>query len=513
MQDGRIEKELSTQNGSSKGQDLPTRDGSSENEIKTRTSKTTQYFFGDNSIHVPRADTEIKNPMHEGIVSDWDAMEKVWDHALNNLLNVDMREHPFLITEQTWNPRSNREKALELAFESLQTPAFYIAKSPVASLFASGKGTGLVVDIGHEIVAITPVIDGLPHYKPARRSLYGGKFLADEVRHMLETRPIPNFPHAKTAINTPRYMIATRQAPLKLGAEARVILKNFPNAIVQGVPTKLFREFEILTRPLEEFKQTICQVSDTPYKPDTKQPAKERVFEFPDGSSHAFGDERFIVSESLFQPTLDQFQFNGFPIPSASATSGEDSKESDDKEKEKEKEAHESTEPKNSDKKELTEKKDESTSNTTTGSAATTTTATATTTTAPSTQQATPSYMINDVRPIAPFSRTLGLSDLIVSSINACDVEVRPNLANNVIITGGSSLVQGLSDRINNDLTQALPGLKIRLYAPSNMTERNFSPWLGGSILASLGSFHQLWISKREYEEVGAEKLLDRRFR
>jgi actin-like protein 6A len=34
--------------------------------------------------------------------------------------------------------------------------------------------------------------------------------------------------------------------------------------------------------------------------------------------------------------------------------------------------------------------------------------------------------------------------------------------------------------------------------------ERKSSSWLGGSILASLGTFNQLWISKKEYEEVGS---------
>ena len=35
-------------------------------------------------------------------------------------------------------------------------------------------------------------------------------------------------------------------------------------------------------------------------------------------------------------------------------------------------------------------------------------------------------------------------------------------------------------------------------------SERRFATWIGGSILASLGTFQQLWISKAEYEEHGA---------
>jgi len=37
----------------------------------------------------------------------------------------------------------------------------------------------------------------------------------------------------------------------------------------------------------------------------------------------------------------------------------------------------------------------------------------------------------------------------------------------------------------------------------ANLVERRFSVWLGGSILGSLGSFHQMWMSKAEYDEHG----------
>lgn len=37
--------------------------------------------------------------------------------------------------------------------------------------------------------------------------------------------------------------------------------------------------------------------------------------------------------------------------------------------------------------------------------------------------------------------------------------------------------------------------------------ERLFSTFIGGSILASLGSFQQLWMSKQEYAEFGPNKI------
>jgi actin-related protein len=46
---------------------------------------------------------------------------------------------------------------------------------------------------------------------------------------------------------------------------------------------------------------------------------------------------------------------------------------------------------------------------------------------------------------------------------------------------------------------------RIKVQAAGGNNERKFGPWIGGSILGSLSSFHQLWISKAQYEEMGAQ--------
>lgn len=73
-----------------------------------------------------------------------------------------------------------------------------------------------------------------------------------------------------------------------------------------------------------------------------------------------------------------------------------------------------------------------------------------------------------------------------------------------MVVTGGGSLLYGFTDRVNNVLMDGVvAGMKPRLVAPGNTVERRYATWLGGSILASLGSFHQLWISRKEYDEHG----------
>lgn len=81
---------------------------------------------------------------------------------------------------------------------------------------------------------------------------------------------------------------------------------------------------------------------------------------------------------------------------------------------------------------------------------------------------------------------------MIQAALNSVDVDTRPSLLMNVVVTGASSLLYGITDRINMELTSQFPAPRIRLSAPGNTVERKYAAWIGGSILASLGSFHQV---------------------
>ncbi|KAF2862153.1 actin-related protein, ARP4 class [Piedraia hortae CBS 480.64] len=96
------------------------------------------------------------------------------------------------------------------------------------------------------------------------------------------------------------------------------------------------------------------------------------------------------------------------------------------------------------------------------------------------------------------------LPSLVHRALNNCDVETRPTLLSNVVVTGAGSLLDRLPERLQADVQALYPNPRVRVIAPSTSADRKFAPWLGGSILASLGSFHQMWISRDEYNEVGS---------
>ena len=168
-------------------------------------------------------------------------------------------------------------------------------------------------------------------------------------------------------------------------------------------------------RLVEDFKESVCQVSEMAYKATELALRPARYYEFPTGYNHGFLAERYRIPEVLFQPK----EFLLDPKQAAS-------------------------------------------------------------------------------------SSLIGLHELIEKSIQSADPELRAVLSSNIVLHGGSSLLSGLTDRLYTELSSRMPTQKIKIYSSGSTYERKYAPWIGGSVLTSMGSFQQLWLSRAEYEEHGA---------
>src|SRR5690349_15855797 len=93
-----------------------------------------------------------------------------------------------------------------------------------------------------------------------------------------------------------------------------------------------------------------------------------------------------------------------------------------------------------------------------------------------------------------------GIHESIHNSILKCDEDLRKDLYGNIVLSGGNTMFPGLADRLQKELTLLAPStMKVKVIAPP---ERKYSVWIGGSILASLSTFQQMWISKEEYDGI-----------
>ncbi|CAG9531425.1 unnamed protein product [Cercopithifilaria johnstoni] len=94
-----------------------------------------------------------------------------------------------------------------------------------------------------------------------------------------------------------------------------------------------------------------------------------------------------------------------------------------------------------------------------------------------------------------------GIHESTYNSIMKCDIDIRKDLYANIVLSGGTTMYPGIADRMQKEVTALAPStMKIKIIAPP---ERKYSVWIGGSILASLSTFQQMWISKQEYDESG----------
>ncbi|KAE8669849.1 Actin-1 [Hibiscus syriacus] len=94
-----------------------------------------------------------------------------------------------------------------------------------------------------------------------------------------------------------------------------------------------------------------------------------------------------------------------------------------------------------------------------------------------------------------------GIHETTYNSIMKCDVDIRKDLYGNIVLSGATTMFPGIADRMSKEITALAPSsMKIKVVA---QPERKYSVWIGGSILASLSTFQQMWIAKAEYHESG----------
>ncbi|TPX59709.1 hypothetical protein PhCBS80983_g02298 [Powellomyces hirtus] len=370
--------------------------------VKSERRKPRRYV-GETELYPWKPNVELRNPMKESVVEDWEGYEALWDHAFSRL-RVESSEHPLLLSEPSWNPRESREKLIELAFEKYDVPCFYLARSAVLAAFAAGRSTALVLDSGGSMTSAVPVVDGYVLKKAIQKQPFAGRYVSNQALLHLKARGISV---------TPQYLVSNKAA-VDAGQPAKFDLRERPNT------SPSYHNLAV-ERAIDEFKETVCHVSEFAFDENALQQRPIKNYEFPDGYNNAFAIERFKITESLF----------------------------------------------------------------------------------------TPRYMLqeqqqpNDMVAPAPQPQPMSITQLIQNSVNMCDPDLRTQLYPNVVLTGANTLLPGFADRVHSELLSAAPGFKTKIQAAGQTTERRFSPWIGGSILASLGTFHQLWISKEEYAELG----------
>ena len=98
----------------------------------------------------------------------------------------------------------------------------------------------------------------------------------------------------------------------------------------------------------------------------------------------------------------------------------------------------------------------------------------------------------------------VGIAQACYYSIQKCDIDIRKDLYNNIVLSGGNSMFYGLYERLIKEIKYlALFSMKDEVKVIAS-PERKYATWIGGSILSSFSTFESSWITKTEYDENGA---------
>uniref|UniRef100_A0A6U2SMS1 Actin-related protein 3 n=1 Tax=Leptocylindrus danicus TaxID=163516 RepID=A0A6U2SMS1_9STRA len=139
--------------------------------------------------------------VRNGLVEDWNAMERLWHRCIYDEIRCNPEEHCFLLTEPPLNPPENREQLAEIMFETFNVPGLYIAVQAVLAIAASWTSpvssnrdlSGLVVDSGDGLTHIIPVADGHVIGSGIRQIPLAGRDVTNYILQQMRERkePIP----------------------------------------------------------------------------------------------------------------------------------------------------------------------------------------------------------------------------------------------------------------------------------------------------------------------------------
>ena len=94
-----------------------------------------------------------------------------------------------------------------------------------------------------------------------------------------------------------------------------------------------------------------------------------------------------------------------------------------------------------------------------------------------------------------------GIHETTFNSIMKSDVDIYKDLYANAVLSGSTTMYPSITNKMQKEITALAPSaMKIKITAPP---ECKYSVWIRGSILASLSTFQQMWISKQEYNKSG----------
>ncbi|XP_076257527.1 actin-2-like [Rhynchophorus ferrugineus] len=211
--------------------------------IPTVISADDSYIVGDEALQ----QGHYVYPLKHGVIQNFDHMEILFDHIFEKELHIQPEGHPILLTQIPKNPQKDKERLAEMIFEKYDAPALYEEVNSVLTFYSSGRPAGLIVESGHGVTSVVPILSGYAISEAIMRLDIGG---GDIDKYLV-----------KLLVDKSYYNIRPEEAQL--------------------------------------IKENMCSI------PDSKQLIDEKeIYVLPDGTDILLGDEKYHAGDPLFDPAL-----------------------------------------------------------------------------------------------------------------------------------------------------------------------------------------------------------------
>jgi len=106
---------------------------------------------------------------------------------------------------------------------------------------------------------------------------------------------------------------------------------------------------------------------------------------------------------------------------------------------------------------------------------------------------------------------SMGVAGLVWESISRCDIDVRKTLLSNVVLSGGSTMFPGFTERLTKELRGFAPTASQANIRVVQSKEQKFAVWSGAQVFASLRSMQEeQWMTIEDYDEYGVSFIHDK---